>query len=185
MALMTTRPWKHPKTGMYWVRRRVPTHLVERVGKREEKRSLATKDPAEAKRLFTQANAEIEARWANLERGEVKLSALEALNLARPFYDGMLAEFRDQPLLQTRWDVTIGATCFSLAGNPGEGALAIDVGDVARTIMESWCLEFARKRIAESGVPNSDENVIALARAIAQALQAAALELKRMATVTM
>src|SRR5690606_9069904 len=104
MSLNMSSPWKHPKTGMYWVRRRVPAHLVERVGKREEKLSLRTKDAAEAKRLFTQANAEIEARWANLERGEVKLSAREALSLARPFHDGMLAEFRDQPLLQTRWN---------------------------------------------------------------------------------
>ena len=184
MSLSMSSPWKHPKTGMYWVRRRVPTHLVERVGKREEKRSLATKDPAEAKRLFTQANAEIEARWANLERGDVKLSAREALNLARPFYDGMLAEFHDQPLLQTRWDVEIGATCFSPARSPGKDTLAIDAGDVARTIMEGWCFEFASKRLAESGFTKSEENVTALARAIAQALQAAALELKRMATVT-
>ena len=61
-------PWKHPKTGMYWVRRRVPSHLVDRVGKREEKKSLGTKDPVEAKRLYTQVNADIEARWANLDR---------------------------------------------------------------------------------------------------------------------
>jgi len=176
-------PWKHPKTGMYWVRRRVPTHLVERVGKREEKRSLGTKDPAEAKRLFTQVNAEIEARWANLERGEVKLGAREALNLARPFYDGMLAEFRDQPSLQTRWDVEVGATCFSPMRPPAKDALAIDVADVRRTIMEGWCLDFASKRLGEGGLPKSEENIAALARAIAQALQAAALELKRVATV--
>jgi integrase len=143
----------------------------------------ATKDPADAKRLFTQANAEIEARWANLERGEVKLSAREALSLARPFYDGMLAEFRDQPLLQTRWDTDIGATCFSPARPPSGDALSIDAGDIKRTVMEGWCLDFAGRRLGEGGFPKSDENVATLARAIAQALQAAALELKRIATV--
>lgn len=182
MSLNMSSPWKHPKTGMYWVRRRVPAHLVERLGKREEKRSLGTKDPAEAKRLFTQANAEIEARWTNLERGEVKLGLREALSLARPFYDGMLAEFRDQPLLQTRWDVEIGATCFSPVRPLAKDALAVDAGDVARTIMESWCLDFASTRLGENGYPKSEENIAALARAIAQALQAAALELRRIAT---
>ena len=98
-------PWKHPKTGMYWIRRRVPAHLVELVGRSEEKQSLRTKDPAEAKRAFSMAMATIEERWANLERGAHTLTAREAVNLARVFYDGMVDEFRDQPLLQTKWDV--------------------------------------------------------------------------------
>lgn len=34
---MTTRPWKHPKTGIYYVRRAVPPDLRALIGKREEK----------------------------------------------------------------------------------------------------------------------------------------------------
>ncbi len=175
-------PWKHPKTGMYWVRRRVPSHLVERLGKREEKKSLGTKDPVEAKRLYTQANAEIEARWATMDRGEVQLDAREAINLARPFYDGMLTEFRDQPLLQTRWDVDVGASCFRPAGEIG--ALRADPLEVQRTIMEGWCLDFAGNRLAEVGMVDTKDNRATLGAAIASALQAAALELKRLSTVS-
>lgn len=175
-------PWKHPKTGMYWVRRRVPAHLVERVGKREEKKSLGTKDPVEAKRLYTQANAEIEARWAMRDRGEVRLDAREAINLARPFYDGMLDEFRDQPLLQTRWDVDIGASCFRPAGEIV--GLRADPLEVQRTIMEGWCLDFARNRLAEVGMVDTKDTRSILGAAIASALQAAALELKRLSTVS-
>jgi hypothetical protein len=48
MALNMARPWKHPATGVYWLRKGVPEALREPVGKREEKLSLRTKDPHEA-----------------------------------------------------------------------------------------------------------------------------------------
>ena len=175
-------PWKHPKTGMYWVRRRVPAHLVARVGRAEEKLSLKTKDPVEAKRLFVQAMAEIEARWANLERGGQMLDAREATNLARVFYDGMLAEFRDQPLLQSRWDTDVGAACF--APSTVSIGLSVDDRETKRIVMETWCLDFASRRLAETGVPVSDGNIALLARSIASALQAAAMELKRISKIS-
>jgi hypothetical protein len=40
MALAMSRPWKHPKTGVYWLRKRIPDALQPLVGKREEKRCL-------------------------------------------------------------------------------------------------------------------------------------------------
>ncbi|WP_367275022.1 DUF6538 domain-containing protein [uncultured Bosea sp.] len=36
-------PWKHPKTGTYWLRKRVPDDLRKLVGKLEEKQSLGTR----------------------------------------------------------------------------------------------------------------------------------------------
>ena len=51
MAVAMTRPWKHRKSGIYWLRRRVPDDSLAAVGKRAEKFSLITRDPAEAKRL--------------------------------------------------------------------------------------------------------------------------------------
>ncbi len=55
MALAMARPGKHPKTGVYWLRKRVPDELRALVGKQEEKRSLGTKDPAEAKLQHAEA----------------------------------------------------------------------------------------------------------------------------------
>ncbi len=49
MVLPMASPWKHPKTGVYYLRKRVPADLIGSVGKREIKRSLGTKDPAEAR----------------------------------------------------------------------------------------------------------------------------------------
>ena len=67
MPLAMARPWKHPKTGIYWLRKRVPDDLLRLVGKREEKRSLGTRDPIAAKRLHAAALADIELRWSNSE----------------------------------------------------------------------------------------------------------------------
>lgn len=42
------RPVKHPRTGVYLIRKRVPDRLQPIIGKREIKQSLGTKDPKEA-----------------------------------------------------------------------------------------------------------------------------------------
>jgi hypothetical protein len=60
MALAMSRPWKHPKTGVYWLRKGISEALREAVGKREEKLSLHTKDPVEAKLRHAEALAGIE-----------------------------------------------------------------------------------------------------------------------------
>ncbi|WP_456763202.1 DUF6538 domain-containing protein [Bradyrhizobium sp. USDA 4011] len=46
-----SRPWKHPKTGIYQLRKVVPDDLRKLVGKREEKLSLQTRDPAEERKF--------------------------------------------------------------------------------------------------------------------------------------
>jgi integrase len=59
MVLAMSRPWKHPKTGIYWLRKGVPEDLRAAVGKREEKFSLKTRDPVEAKRRHAQECLEL------------------------------------------------------------------------------------------------------------------------------
>ena len=49
------RPFKHPKTGVYWLRLRVPPDIKSSKGKNEVKRSLGTKDPDIAKARFPDA----------------------------------------------------------------------------------------------------------------------------------
>lgn len=78
MVLSMSRPWKHPVTGFYYFRKAVPKDLRFLVGKYEEKRSLGTKDPVEAKAKFIVVAACIAAEWAELRRRNVAL-ALPAL----------------------------------------------------------------------------------------------------------
>lgn len=48
-------PFKHPDSGIYYIRRKVPRELREAVGHVEYKRSLGTRDLATAKGAFAQA----------------------------------------------------------------------------------------------------------------------------------
>ena len=66
MALTMARPWKHPKTGIYWLRKRVPDALRATIGRREVRQSLGTRDPAEAKLRHAQALVALETQWQKL-----------------------------------------------------------------------------------------------------------------------
>jgi len=66
MVQMIT-PWKHPQTGIYYLYKELPPHLRDEMGKRQIRRSLKTRDPAEAKRLFVQAHAALEQEMAAAE----------------------------------------------------------------------------------------------------------------------
>lgn len=57
------QPYKHPTTGIYYLRRRVPDELRPTLG-REFKRSLKTHNPAEAKSLFSKAWVESDEVFA-------------------------------------------------------------------------------------------------------------------------
>jgi hypothetical protein len=69
-----SRPFKHPTTQFYYYRRAVPDDLRQLVGKREEKHSLGTKDPEDARVRHARVAAEIEAKWAGYRRGIQQLS---------------------------------------------------------------------------------------------------------------
>ena len=87
MTLTMSRPWKHPNSGVYWLRKRVPNDLRQVIGKSEEKRSLGTRNADEAKRRHAQALAELEERWANLRRGMHALTQQEIERIAGQIYE--------------------------------------------------------------------------------------------------
>ena len=104
MALAMTRPWKHPKSGIYWLRKRVPDDLLAAVGKREEKFSLNTRDPAEAKRILAGALVALEERWANLRAPVRKLDNSELHRVSVETYDGCL---RLKGAIDIAWDIGV------------------------------------------------------------------------------
>jgi integrase len=97
MGLRMATPWRHPSSGIYWLRRRIPSDLVALAGKREEKISLRTRDPAEAKAAYVQAAAEVETRWANLRQGVQTLSHKQTVALAGEYYRMIVASGEDNP----------------------------------------------------------------------------------------
>ncbi|WP_415192983.1 DUF6538 domain-containing protein [Rhodopseudomonas sp.] len=86
MVLVMARPFRHPKTGIFWFRKRVPDSLRALVGKREHKVTLGTRDPAEAKIAHARIAAEVEERWSRLRVGAQALAPVarhrSALNAA-------------------------------------------------------------------------------------------------------
>lgn len=94
MVLAMSRPWPHPKTGVFWFRRRVPKDLLSIVGRREEKASLGTKDVGEAKRRFAEHTAMIERRWESLRARVQRLNILEINVLAGEVYNDLMPKFQ-------------------------------------------------------------------------------------------
>jgi integrase len=67
MVLYMARPFKHPKTGVYWFRKVVPIALRSIVGKVEERRTLRTKDPRQAALRHAQMAAQVAQEWLALQ----------------------------------------------------------------------------------------------------------------------
>lgn len=188
MPLAMSRPWKHPKTGIYWLRKRVPGELIKLVGKREELRTLGTREPAVAKVRHAAALAEIEARWANLRIGPKALSEREALDLAAPLAEWWIAQYRENPSSQTSWRTEFGERVFAppsrLAQSGGgslEFTLEVKDGDIEVMQMENWCKEAAIEISSAHGLRPDDTGMRLIARSVARIIQVASLKLKRFA----
>lgn len=97
MVLKMARPQRHPTTGIYQFRKRVPDHLIPIVGKREVKASLKTRDPKEAVIAHARMLAEIEARWRQLSVGLISLSQKQAVAMAGEIYREMVSTHDENP----------------------------------------------------------------------------------------
>ncbi|WP_246682762.1 DUF6538 domain-containing protein [Methylobacterium sp. WL9] len=190
MALMTPRPWKHLKTASYYLRRAVPLDLRALVGKREEKVTLGTKDPVEAKRLHAVGLMELEQRWAALRAGPRHLSEREAHELAAPFYEHWIGLYRDEPSRQTFWRTELGYKLWSprrrgWSQQPDLGASLIREAKASvesgQSAMEDWCLQQATALLKRHGLLVGEEDHLKLAKAIAAAVQQGSLTLARYA----
>jgi hypothetical protein len=188
MPLAMSRPWKHPSSGVFWLRKGVPEDLRKLIGKREEKRSLQTRDPAEAKRRHAEALAEIEARWANLRAGPKALTEREAHEMAMPIHDRWLQQHRDNPSQQTGWNVDLADQVFVKQKAPtsfdflyDNTYTVVDRDQLKVLQMEKWCLELADECSTVQGFVIDDDGRRVLASAIAAALRRASLTLGRLA----
>jgi integrase len=97
MVLQMPRPFKHPKTGVYYFRMRVPRDLVGIVGKAEVKISLATKDPALAKELFSDRERQVAMEWKALRAAPEPIPHRQIVALAGKLYHSLMAALEDEP----------------------------------------------------------------------------------------
>ncbi len=97
MVLQMPRPFKHPRSSVYYFRVRVPADLVGLVGRTEIKVSLGTKDPSLAKQLFSEKERETEARWKSLRARPETLPHRQIVALAGKLYLKFMAPLEDEP----------------------------------------------------------------------------------------
>jgi integrase len=72
--------WRHPKTGMMWLRKVVPAHLRDHVGQREFRLTLGTKNIAEAKARYPEVAARVQRKldWGQQLYDAAREMSLEA-----------------------------------------------------------------------------------------------------------
>lgn len=102
MVLAMSRPIKDKKTGVYYFRKAVPKDLRDILGW-EEKWSLGTKDPVEARTAHAEKAAEIAAKWKALRSEAVDLSHKEIIALAGVAYRELIDLLGDEPGEDSIW----------------------------------------------------------------------------------
>lgn len=128
MVLAMSRPFKHPKTGVYWLRKRLPADIAESTGRSIITKTLGTKDAEEAKRKHAAVLAELEFEWAqtrllgrvhlgpndpdtvanaDFEDAARVITDREAHFLAKPIHDKWLADFHENPSEQLYWHTNL------------------------------------------------------------------------------
>ncbi|MGJ5065250.1 DUF6538 domain-containing protein [Bradyrhizobium oligotrophicum] len=175
MALSMTRPFKHPDSGFYWFRKRVPDDLRKIIGKSEEKFSLGTREPTEAKRLHAIKLAEVEERWSNLRAGQRPLSPDDIAREAAAIGDQVRRQLEADPYQQLRWDVEIGASLWRMGG--ADGCYYTDITqplspvEGRRLAQRVMCHTLVDERLAARGLAAQDDDRQRLAHAVSLELQ--------------
>ncbi|TGD66248.1 hypothetical protein EYC08_05025 [Tabrizicola sp. WMC-M-20] len=97
MALQMARPHKHPKTGVYYFRQRVPTDLRRLIGDKIVSRSLRTKDPQVAK-LANAAEVQKQATiWERHRKQPEPLPHAQVVALSGILYPDLMAMMQLEP----------------------------------------------------------------------------------------
>ena len=97
MVLCMSRPFKHPKTGVYYFRKVVPDDMRELVGKREVRVSLKTKNPREAAACHPEVATKVAAEWAALREGPKPLTVKAGVRTGGPLVSLVHSDLRGRP----------------------------------------------------------------------------------------
>jgi len=113
-------PYKHPSTGIYWLKQRVPARLVAIAKGRSVtvtvdgvpsvvkvgeyiKVSLRTKDITEAKQRSNEAEGEFNRVWLSFDNGPVRLTLRQITALAGEMYHTIRMVLEDDPGEAALW----------------------------------------------------------------------------------
>jgi len=202
MVLAMSRPSRHPKTGIFWLRKRVPSDLVTRVGRAIEYFSLKTREPDEAKQRHAEAVARLEAQWAELRRSDSaagsvadaeevttprRLSEREASERAQWMYAHWLSLHRENPSQQRFWPTDLYRHLWRSPDRCLEprrdGSVAVrsvlgfaQAEKVAE--LEAWCRNQAETVLVVNDIEADEASTLRVAKAVAAQIQRASLTLE-------
>lgn len=121
MIISMSRPWRHPDTGIYYYRARVPadlsaklsgTHLTVEVAtvltrakvRSIVKISLRTKDSMEARLRHASVQSQLELRWASARGRPNRLTTQEISGLAGVWYRNLVLTHQEDPGSVDGWE---------------------------------------------------------------------------------
>lgn len=165
MVLQMARPYKHPKTGVYYFRQRVPTDLRSLLGDKIVSRSLRTKDKEQAK-LRNVVEVQKQAMiWERHRKQPEPLPFAQIVALSGQLYRDIMATLELEPGEASVWQALLGLLDRVAAASDG---------------FEKWYGPDADKLLLEHGIVTDDASRTRLLTELDRALrQAAEQQLKR------
>lgn len=137
MTLVMPKPIRDPKSGIYYLRVRVPADVVAHFGKREVSKSLRTRDPGIAKERFVTEYAALQKRWARARAKPQHLPLKEIVALASQAYYEWMDLLEDEP------------------GEPEIWQHVLRLGNQAATVsngLETWYGTVVDKMLDDAGI---------------------------------
>jgi integrase len=107
MALQMARPFKHPKTGVYYFRQRVPTDLRSLLGNKIITRTLRTKDPERAKVLNASEVQKQAMAWERHRKLPEPLPHPQIVALSGLLYQDLMTMMEPEPGEPTIWTAVL------------------------------------------------------------------------------
>lgn len=165
MALQMARPFKHPKTQIYYFRQRVPTDLRPLLGDKIISWSLRTKDPDQAKVLNAGAVMKQARVWERHRKQPEPLPHAQIVALSGILYRDVMASMELEPGEPSIWQA-VQALLDRVAAAP-DG-------------LAKWYGSEADRLLLEQGLVTDDHSRQRLLKELDSALrQAAEQQLKR------
>lgn len=156
-----TRPTKHPETGVYRIRVRVPQDIRDAVGKSERIASLETKSPKEAAAKAPSAIAKIRAEFnaARAASGPPRrLTNKEIIAQAGAWYRDTVSEWEDDPGPPTGWEAWEDMLFAELERDQD--------GEIIGFLPKARDLAEARQLLVEKGISADQDSLLRFALAL-------------------
>lgn len=132
MIIGMSRPWRHPQSGVFYYRARLPAELlathrgtsinVDVAGELTTVRlgniikvSLRTKENGEARLRHTSVQSQLEQRWASAKGKAVRLTKIEISGLAGIWYRDLVLTHQDDAGNVEGWEAYQDLLCEGLA----------------------------------------------------------------------